>query len=65
MGHSMKLELARVGLLVELANHYINRGATHIMNCMKSETVQETDMGRAIMFPVQLLRISSHRILQV
>ena len=27
MGHPMRLELTRVGLLVELANHYATRGA--------------------------------------
>ena len=26
-GHPMRLELTRVGLLVELANHYTTRGA--------------------------------------
>ena len=27
MGHPMRLELTRVGLLVELANHYTTTGA--------------------------------------
>ena len=28
-GHPMRLELTRVGLLAELANHYTTRGASH------------------------------------
>ena len=30
MGHSMRIELTRVGLLVYLANHYTTRGAPQI-----------------------------------
>ena len=32
-GHPMRLELTRVGLLVQLANHYTTRGAFVLTNC--------------------------------
>ena len=33
-GHPMRLELTRVSLLVELANHYTTRGAFHVCMCV-------------------------------
>ena len=33
-GHPMRLELTRVGLPVELANHYTTRGAFRVCNCL-------------------------------
>ena len=36
-GHLMRLELTRVGLLVELANHYTTTGAFAIKEVMESE----------------------------
>ena len=36
-GHPMRLELTRVGLLVELANHYTTRGASQHEKCPNSQ----------------------------
>ena len=38
MGHPMRIELTRVGLLVYLANHYTTRGAPTSLQCPGYDT---------------------------
>ena len=38
MGHPTRLELTRVGFLVEFANHYTTRGALTCLNCILSDS---------------------------
>ena len=48
-GHPMRLELTRVGLLVELANHCTTRGAQEILS-----TVQKSNSRTVFCQPISL-----------
>ena len=50
----MRLELTRVGLLVELANHYTTRGAYKCPNC-----ISRTQLIVAVRFDIQIQQIDS------
>ena len=40
-GHLMRLELTRVGLLVEFANHYTTKGALYPLCCGQVSRLKE------------------------
>ena len=53
-GHPVRLELTRVGLLVELANHYTTRGAYVYVFVHKYTNMEKERIRRMILFIVEL-----------